>query len=119
MAIEKTEWGATIEKFNPWRRVGNRLIITEGTNEIKPHGFIPLHKHENEAEQYRALSKGLKVIVIKDAEGLSDEDVKKLLEKQPSLHFDQRVTCPKGYFHAMYNSEATPGYFVFSKFFGD
>lgn len=117
--VRTLDWGKSYITFDGLKSVGEKRIHSEGENEINPHKMIPLHQHLNDTEEYTTLSTGLKIIVIpaEDLENLNDEEVLNMLKKQKRLLVGEKVICPKGYAHALYNASSTIGRFNFCKYF--
>lgn len=117
--VKKLDWGKSHITFDGLKSVGGKRIHSEGLNIVNPHQMIPLHQHIDDAEEYTTLSTGLKIIVIpaENLENLNDEEVLNMLKKQKRLLVGERVVCPKGYAHALYNASSTIGRFNFCKYY--
>ena len=117
--LKNFDWGySTIESPSGDEFISGKRIYTKGTNTINPYVTIPLHVHDSDGEVYIPRTTGIHVLVIKaeDVPLYSSIKVMDEIAKLPAVPVGERVECPPGYAHALYNSFPLPGKVEFQKY---
>jgi len=121
--VEITPWGKIKKAPIGIITLGTRRIHSRGENEINPGKMIPLHGHPFDSEEYIALSSGLQVLIMsieemnKYTEKLTENELLEFIKKVVPLQVGEKIICPKGHAHALYNSSNEVGAFSFCKYF--
>lgn len=118
MTFETTPWGRSVEILTEPQQEEGRTIESAGVNFIEPGAMIPLHVHDGDTEDYIPQTEGLRILVVskKEAQKMSEDEAAHAVKTALSSEIGDVVTCPNGYAHALFNSSATQGAFVFIKY---